>query len=245
MDLGLGGRRALVFGSSEGIGRACAEALAQEGARVVLNGRDPGRLERAAREAGAAGRVPGDLRRPGEGARVTREAAGILGALDIVVTNTGGPAKGEFSGIGIEQWRDDCQSLLLAVVESLLEALPGMRERGHGRIVMISSIAAREPLPGLTTSNVLRPGLAGLARSVSNEVASDGVTVNVVLPGHTLTGRLRDLAIPQEEIRKLVPAGRAADPSDPADLVRFLASDRARHITGQSIAVDGGSLRGH
>ncbi len=243
MNLELNGKRALVFGASMGIGRAVAESFIAEGVRVVICSRTEDKLKAVAEEIGAD-YIAGDLTKPGEGERVTKEAIQKLGGIDIVVTNTGGPAKGNFLEVTTEQWQTDFQSLWLSVVESLKVALPEMQKKSFGRVLMVTSIAAKEPLPGLTTSNGLRAGLAGLTRSVVNEYAKDGITLNLLLPGYTNTDRLKALNLSDEKVKAMVPAGRLGDPKELADLACFLASPRAGYINGQSIAIDGGVLRG-
>lgn len=245
MDLQLKGKRALVMGSSIGLGKAVAEALIAEGAKVVLCARSEGRLQETVKELKAEAGLICDLTRAGEVQKLIERTRTALGGLDILVTNTGGPQKGNFMEVSTEQWHQDFQSLWMSVVESLHMVLPEMRQQKYGRILMITSLAAKEPLSGLTTSNGLRAGLAGLAKSIANEVAADGVTLNLLLPGYTATDRLKDLKLSDEKVRQMVPAGRLGDPRELADLACFLASPRAGYITGQSIAVDGGALRGH
>lgn len=245
MDLQLRGKRALVMGSSQGLGRAVAESLIAEGAQVMLNSRSSERLNAVVKEIGAFGGVAGDLTKPGAARDLVRSAIREMGGLEILVTNTGGPKKGGFLDVSEAQWQEDFQSLWMSVVESLKEALPGMKAQKYGRVLLITSIAAKEVLPGLTTSNGLRAGLAGLVRSVAGEVAADGVTLNLLLPGYTATDRLKELNLSDERVRQMVPAGRLGDPRELADLATFLASPRAAYITGQSIAVDGGVLKGH
>lgn len=245
MDLQLRGKKALVMGSSTGLGRATAESLIREGADVVLCARDAARLATVVKEIGAKAGFACDLTKPGAAAALVRQASQALGGLDIIVTNTGGPKKGGFFEVTDAQWGEDFQSLWMSVVESMREALPGMRKQKYGRILLITSLAAKEPLPNLTTSNGLRAGLAGLVKSVANEVAADGVTLNLLLPGYTATDRLKELNLTDERVKQMVPAGRLGDPSELADMATFLASPRAGYITGQSIAVDGGVLRGH
>lgn len=245
MDLQLIGKKALVFGSSTGIGRAIAESLIQEKAKVFINSRDNSRLQNSIKEMGAKGGVVADLTRVHEAKQATNHAINDLDGIDILVMNTGGPAKGNFADISDEQWHLDFQSLWMSFVEATKEALPVMRKQKYGRILLVTSLAAKEPLSGLTTSNGLRAGLAGLCKSLANEVAADGVTVNLLLPGYTNTDRLRDLKLSEEKVRQMVPAGRLGEPKELADLACFLASPLAGYITGQSIAVDGGVLRGH
>ena len=245
MDLKLKGKKALVTGSSGGIGRAIAEALIGEGACVCLNSRSADKLESVRHEIGASAVVAGDLSIPDTGAKITREAMKELGGLDILVANTGGPDKGNFLEVDSVQWQRDFQSLWMSLVESLHVCLPSMRKRVFGRVLVVTSIAAREPLAGLTTSNGLRAGLSGLLKSVADEYAASGITFNLLLPGYTNTDRIKALNLAEEKIRAMVPAGRLGDPSELASLAAFLASERAGYITGQSIAVDGGALRSH
>ncbi len=245
MDLNLTGKKALITGSSGGIGRSIAQALIDEGAQVCLNSRNGEKLDKACREMGASAAVAGDLSLPGLGTKITREAMEKLGGLDILVANTGGPDKGNFLEVGTEQWQRDFQSLWMSLVESLHACLPSMRQQNFGRVLVVTSIAAKEPLPGLTTSNGLRAGLAGLLKSVADEYAAFGITLNLLLPGYTNTDRIKALNLAEEKIKAMVPAGRLGDPSELASLAAFLASERAGYITGQSIAVDGGALRSH
>lgn len=245
MDLQLKGKKALVLGSSSGIGRAIAEALIAEGAEVVISGRDADKLKKTLGETGAKAGLACDLTQTGAAAELVRRASEALGGLDILVTNTGGPKRGSFGEISAQQWQQDFQSLWMSAVDAMNAALPAMRAGKFGRVLMVTSFAAKEPRAGLTTSNGLRAGLAGLAKSVANEVAAEGVTVNLLLPGYTDTDRLKEINLSPEKIRELVPAGRLGRPQEIADLAAFLASPRAGYITGQSITVDGGVLRGH
>lgn len=245
MDLKLNGKKALVFGSSAGIGRCVAESLLSEQATVYLNSRDKGRLQKSVRDLKAHGGVTADLSQPGEAKKAIVQAIAEMGGLDILVMNTGGPNKGAFADISTEQWHLDFQNLWMSFVEAVNEALPTMKKQKYGRIILVTSLAAKEPLPNLTTSNGLRAGLAGLCKSLASEVASEGITVNILLPGYTNTDRLKELKLSEEKIKTMVPAGRLGDPQELADLAAFLASPKAGYITGQSIAIDGGVLRGH
>jgi 3-oxoacyl-[acyl-carrier protein] reductase len=244
MDLGIRGKRALVQGSSAGLGRAIAEALVKEGVTVAISSRDPARLDKAMKEIGAHAAIPCDLSKPGAAVPLIREAEKLLGGgIDILVTNTGGPPKGPFEELSAEQWQDGFQSLWLSATDSIRAALPGMRERKWGRILLVTSSAAREPLPLLTVSNGLRAGLLGLTKTISNEIAQHGITINALLPGYTDTERLRELKIPADKITAQIPAGRLGRPEEFAALAAFLASEPAAYITGQGIACDGGALR--
>mgnify|MGYP000436298170 CR=1 FL=1 len=245
MDLQLKGKKALIFGSTGGIGLSIAKSLISEGADVYINGRTEDKCARICDEIKAKGFYAGDLTEKGIAKEITELFIKDNGALDILVTNTGGPKKGNFLDVDTEQWNTDFQSLWLSVVDSLHAALPQMEKQNFGRVLLVTSLAAKEPLPGLTTSNGLRAGLAGLVRSISNEYASKGITLNLILPGYTNTERLQALNLSEEKIKELVPAGRLGEPEELADLATFLASPRAAYITAQSIAIDGGVLRGH
>ena len=245
MDLQLKNKKALVFGASAGIGRAIADVLVQEGAIVGICSRSEDKLKKTAAEIGAQHIFVGDLTKAGEAKSVAERAIATMGGVDILVTNTGGPNKGNFAEISDEQWHEDFQSLWMSVVGSMNVVLPKMKESNYGRILLVTSIAAKEPLSGLTTSNGLRAGLAGLSKSVANEYARFGVTINLLLPGYTSTERLKELKLTEERIQQMVPAGRLGDPRELADLAAFLASPRAGYITGQSFLVDGGVTKGH
>ena len=245
MDLKLNDKKALVFGSSAGIGRAIAESLIAEKASVVINSRHADRLKHCVQELKAKGGVVADLTQALQAQNAVNEAVSQLQGLDILVMNTGGPSKGAFSDISSAQWHSDFQNLWMSFVEAVNAALPLMKKQKYGRIILVTSLAAKEPLPNLTTSNGLRAGLAGLCKSLANEVAADGITVNLLLPGYTATERLKELKLSEEKIRQMIPAGRLGDPQELANLACFLASPLAGYITGQSIAVDGGVLRAH
>lgn len=245
MELNLTGKTALVFGASQGIGKAIAESLIKEGVKVAICSRTESTLNETKDNIGADLAIAGDLTKPGEAKRITEETIKHFGKLDILVSNTGGPAKNNFADVTTEQWQTDFQSIWLSVTESLQAALPKMAENNYGRVLMVTSVAAKEPLPGLTTSNGLRAGLSGLTRSISTEYASSGITLNLLLPGYTNTDRLKALNLSEEKVKELVPAGRLGHPQELADLATFLASEKGAYITGQSIAVDGGVLKGH
>lgn len=243
MNLNLAGKKALIMGSSDGIGKAIAISLLAEGVEVCLNSRTESKLQKTKEEIGAQHYIATDLTSAGAGAKLIQEAKKLLGHIDILITNTGGPQKNNFAEVSTEQWQTDFQSLWMSPVEAIKEALPTMVENNFGRIIMVTSIAAKEPLAGLTTSNGLRAGLPGLARSISNEYAKDGITLNLLLPGYTNTDRLKALNLSDEVVTKLVPAGRLGNPKELADLATFLSSEKGAYITGQSIAVDGGALK--
>lgn len=259
MDLGLQGRVAVVAAGSKGLGRAVVEALAREGARVVTCARGGETLERAVGVLRAGGLdvtgVVADVSRPDGVQAVIREAESRLGPVEILVTNSGGPRSGRFEDLSDADWDDGARLLLQSPVWFVRAVLPGMKARRWGRILFITSIAAKQPVDGLMLSNSLRAGVTGFARTLANEVAGFGVTVNTVLPGYTRTERVEELAVQMaaregttpEAIRarweREIPIGRLAAPEEFAALVAFLASERAGYITGCALPVDGGWIR--
>jgi 3-oxoacyl-[acyl-carrier protein] reductase len=260
MDLGLKDRVALVAAASQGLGRAVAEELAAEGASLVLCARNPGTLaETAAAIADSTGAhvlaVPADVTDVDQITRVVESGYERFGRMDILVTNAGGPPAGRFDQITREQWEQASRLTLFSAIELARQVLPGMKERGWGRILNITSIAVKQPVENLMLSNSLRAGLTGFARTLANEVAADGVTVNNILPGYTRTERLDELAnmmadklgISAAEFRakweQEIPMRRLGEPREFAALAVFLVSERASYITGTSIQVDGGWIR--
>lgn len=260
MDLGLKNKVALVAAGSRGLGRAVAEELAVEGAALVLCAREPGTLaETAAAIADSTGAhvlaVPADVTEVDQITRVIESANERFGRIDILVTNAGGPPAGRFEQITREQWEQASRLTLFSAIELARQVLPGMKERRWGRILNITSIAVKQPVENLMLSNSLRAGLTGFARTLANEVAADGVTVNNILPGYTRTERLDELAgmmaeklgINADEFRgkweQEIPMGRLGEPREFAALAAFLVSERASYITGTSIQVDGGWIR--
>jgi len=245
MDLLIKDKVALVFGASKGLGKAIAASLVREGVRVVIAARSRERLEQAMAETGAIGCCTVDLQVEGDGPRVVEKIVQKYGAVDILITNTGGPPNGFFADIDNVLWKDQYQNLVLSPVEIIRAALPAMQRQQWGRILLVTSVTAREPIAGLTISNVLRTGLLGLVKSLSNEVASQNITINALLPGYTKTRRLIDLHIDEEKICGEIPARRLGTPEEFAHLASFLSSEQAGYITGQMIACDGGYLRGY
>lgn len=261
MDLGLQDRVALVGAASKGLGRAVAAELAREGARVVICARGADALQDAAtaitRETGAeVVPVVADLTATAGIERVLAAATERFGRVDILVTNTGGPPSGPFEQHDWSTWQASVDLLLRSVVELTRGVLPGMRERGWGRILAITSIAVKQPVEGLILSNSLRAAVTGFARTLANEVAPSGITVNTLLPGYTRTDRVEQLnaataerqGVPVqavlERVERQIPMQRLGEPRELAALAAFLASERAAYITGQSIAVDGGWIKG-
>ena len=248
MDLGIDGRVALVMGASKGIGHGIAAALAREGARVAIASRTRERREQAAAEIAGEAKAfeadTNDLERMGS---LPEEIAADLGPIEILVTNTGGPPPGGALEHGLDEWRAAYDSLVLAPRILIEAVLPGMRERGWGRIVNVGSSSLREPIPGLALSNAHRPGLSGFLKTLASEVAADGVTVNDIATGRFATDRLAANWGSWEEMERGavegVPAGRLGAPDEYGDLVAFLCSERAGYLTGAVIPLDGGMLR--
>ena len=248
MDLGIEGRVALVLGASKGIGKGIAGALAREGARVAISSRSEESLQAAAEEIEGEVQVfpadTGDLDRIRE---LPGEVAEEVGPIDILVANTGGPPTGAALDNSLDEWEQAFRSLVLAPRILLEAVVPGMRERGWGRIVNVSSISIREPIPYLTLSNANRMAALGLLKTLADEVAADGITVNTVATGMFATDRLADpegsLKGAEEAAKQRVPAKRLGQPGEYGDLVAFLCSERAAYLTGAVIPLDGGLLR--
>ncbi|MDQ4118869.1 MAG: SDR family oxidoreductase [Actinomycetota bacterium] len=248
MDLGLSGRRVAVAAATAGLGRASAEALVAEGARVVLCGSNADRAQAAAAEIGCEWLVA-DLSDPDGAEAFARQAAATLGGLDVLVANGPGPAPGTASSVTVQDYRTGVDRSLLAVIAMCLAALPGMRARGWGRIVAITSLGVRQPYPNLAPSNAARAGVTGFLRTLAREVAADGVTVNSVLPGLHETARVRsvygDPGSPAlAEALTTIPAGRLGRPAELGAVVAFLCSQQAAYLTGAAVPLDGGAYQG-
>ena len=260
MDLGLTNKVALVAAASRGLGRAVAEELAAEGASLIICSRSEEKISQTAKEiAESTGArilgVAADVSSPDDVSRLTRLAMERFERIDILVTNAGGPPAGPFESFSLEQW-DAATNLLLRSVVALTHAvLPGMKDRGWGRILNITSIAVKQPVDNLILSNSLRAAVTGFARTLANEVAPIGVTVNNIMPGYTRTERVEELSqmmakkqgiTPAEFIARWeqeIPMHRIGEPREFAALAAFLVSERASYITGTSVQVDGGWIR--
>jgi 3-oxoacyl-[acyl-carrier protein] reductase len=260
MDLGLKGKVAVVCAASKGLGRAVAHELAKEGASLVMCARGEKELTKARDEIAKVPKskvhcVVADVSTLDGLDKISGEALKLFGRVDILVNNAGGPPSGPFEKHGWAEWNSAVELTLRSAVELTRRVLPGMRERHWGRILNITSIAAKQPVDGLMLSNSIRAAVTGWSRTLANEVAADGVTVNNILPGYTRTERVQQLneasaareGLAVEEIERKtenqIPMRRMAEPEEFAAAVAFLASERASYITGQSIAVDGGWIR--
>lgn len=252
MDLGLKGRRALVTAASKGLGRACAEEMIKEGAKVYIASRDPKTIEETGRAIGATGWKATDVSKAGEPEALVEAAANELGGLDILVVNAGGPPPGTFQTSALESWEAGFHLTLMSAVRLVKAALPHLKQSDQGRIVFITSIAVRQPIPNIAISNSLRGGVTGLAKTLSRELAPDRITVNCLAPDAILTDRMRQLAAargldPDEELKRqgqAAPMKRLGEPEEFGATCAFLCSRHAGYITGQTLGIDGGSLLG-
>lgn len=257
MDLGLTGKRALVLSSSRGLGRACAESLAADGAEVLMTARSADTLAAAVAAivatGGKAHAFPADLTTQADA--IFAEAERVMGGVDILIANTGGPPARMAADVAEADWTPNFEAMAKPVFRLASLALPGMRERGFGRIVTIASSGVIQPIPNLAMSNALRSAIVGWSKTLASEVAADGVTCNVVLPGRIKTDRTGELDSANakrlgktpEEVEKAalatIPTGRYGDVREFADVVAFIASERASYVTGGLIRVDGGAIR--
>jgi 3-oxoacyl-[acyl-carrier protein] reductase len=260
MDLGIRGKTALVVAASKGMGKASALGLGAEGARVVMCARGEAALKDAAAEVkqktGAEVlALPADASRAADISRVVAEANRAFGGVDILVANVGGPPPGPFEAMTDEQWKAAFEQVHLSTVRFIREVLPHMKRSRWGRILAIQSSSVKQPVDGLVLSNGIRPGIAGLFKTLAGDVAKDNVTVNLVLPGRILTDRFLEhqtdrakrsgVSLEQQmEISSAdIPMGRIGTPDEFAAMVVFLASARASYITGVAVQVDGGLIR--
>jgi len=258
MDLGLTGKVAVVTAASKGLGRGCAVALAREGARVTICARGEADLAAAAADIRAATgaevlAVPADVTSATDISAVIAATAERFGGVDILVNNSGGPRIGRFGELTDEDWRQAFEVVTLNFVRFVREVVPYMRARQWGRIVGIQSSSVKQPVANIDLSNGLRPGIAGLVKALMPDLAAEGITINLVLPGRFRTARLSpgltEGAPVDPELRERlkslgagIPVGRLGEPAELGDLVAFLASERAAYITGAAYQIDGGVI---
>lgn len=255
MDLGLNGCRAFIAGASKGLGKACAQSLAGEGARVFICARNAEEVGRAAAEIGAAGHAAADVSRPAEVQRVIAEAIAALGGLDILVTNAGGPPTGSFDQAGDGDWEVGYRLTLMSAVRLIRASLPALKASGRGRIVNLTGYGVKEPITDLVVSDSIRAGVTVMAKTIASDLAPFGITVNSIAPGPVMTDRLiaiqaarakrRGMAV-EEQVECLsatIPVRRLGQPREIGDLCAYLCSLQAGYITGQAIVIDGGINR--
>lgn len=246
MDLGLRDKRAAVAAASAGLGFATAKALVDEGARVVICGRHQGRVDAAAGALGpAAVGLVADVSSTAGAEGFVERSIDHLGGLDILVANAGGPPGGTATATSVDAYRSAIELNLLSTVAMALRAAPAMREQGWGRILAITSIGVRQPIPFLAASVSARAGLTGFLKTLATEIAADGVTVNSIQPGSHLTERLRSLTPDQRgALLAEIPMGELGDPAGFAAAATFLCSTQASFVTGTSLLIDGGASKG-
>lgn len=261
MDLGLKGKTAIVAAASKGMGKACALGLAAEGARVAICARTEADVIAAAEEIrekthAEVVAIPADVRRPEDIKRVVAKTVEAFGGADILVTNAGGPPPGAFDQMSDAEWQAAFELNLLSTIRLIRQVLPYMREKRWGRILNIQSSSVKQPIDGLILSNGIRPGVVGLSKTLAAELGKDNILVNTICPGRILTDRLRshmgarakqsgktlDEYLPAATAE--IPLGRIGSPEEFANVVVFLASERASYVTGATIQVDGGLVRG-
>ena len=260
MDLGITGRVALVCGSSSGLGRAIARTFVEEGCRVAINGRDDAKLKQAKKfVAGTTDReveaFRADVSSQREAEDLVRRVREHFGSVDILVCNAGGPPAVQFVNAQPANWQAALELNLLSTIHLCRAATPHMRKHNWGRIICITSIAAKQPMTGLILSTTARAGVMGFAKTLADELAAEGITVNTICPGYIRTDRVQDLARQRSEQSKRtaaeelstfisdIPVGRMGEPEELAAAVAFLASTRASYITGVALQVDGGYIR--
>src|ERR1700691_2694481 len=255
MDLGLKDCKAFISGASKGLGKACAKALANEGARVFICSRDTEELKQAAAEFGAAGYAAADVSRPAEVKRIVAEAIAALGGLDCLVTNAGGPPTAPFEKAGDGDWDIAYQLNLMSAVRLIREALPALKASGRGRIVNLTGYGVKEPLTDLVVSDSIRAGVTVMAKTIASDLAPFGITVNNIAPGPIMTDRLiaihtarakKESITLEQQLQRFpqsIPVRRIGRPEEIGDLCAYLCSPQAGYLTGQSIVVDGGINR--
>jgi 3-oxoacyl-[acyl-carrier protein] reductase len=261
MDFGLKDKVAVVGASSKGLGKAIALGLAEEGAKVTICARDAGTLEATAAEIHEKTgvevvAVPTDVSQPDQVKALIDRAVDCFGGIDILVNNAGGPRAGRFADLSPEDYQNALDLNLLSTINLCRAVVPGMKARGGGRIINLTSVSVKQPVDGLMLSNMARTGVIGFAKTLAFELAADNILVNSVCPGIIFTDRIKQLATVRAEenaitfdeaianMTKDIPLGRIGDPQEFANLVVFLASERASYITGTTIQVDGGLVKG-
>jgi 3-oxoacyl-[acyl-carrier protein] reductase len=252
MDLGLKDCRAFIAGASRGLGKACAKALADEGARIFICSRNAVALKQTAAELGAAGYSAADLSRPEAVKHAMAEAIAALGGLDCLVTNAGGPPTAPFEKAGDGDWDVAYQLNLMSAVRLIREALPALKDSGRGRIVNLTGYGVKEPITDLVVSDSIRAGVTVMAKTIASDLAPYGITVNNIAPGPIMTDRLAEILSARaeslgitrkEQFKRLcetIPVRRMGQPNEIGDLCAYLCSPQAGYITGQTIVVDGG-----
>lgn len=251
MELGLKNKIAFIAASSQGLGKAVAVELAKEGAKLIINGRNKDVLDTTKREiektcSADVLAIAGDLSNDNEREKIIKSSLRTYDHIDILVTNSGGPPSGKFEDFKREDWDKTYNSLLLTVVDMINGFLPGMKKQQWGRIIAITSQAVKQPVNNLILSNSVRASVAGLLKTLSNELGVYNITANNVMPGYTETDRLKKLMEINSSFAKVkneIPLGRFGTPEEFAAAVTFLASERASYITGVSLAVDGGWIK--
>jgi len=256
MDMGIRGKAALVTAASKGMGKATALALASEGVRVLMCARTAADIKAAAEEVRAKTGVEvvemtADVTKKEDIERLVKRAEEAFGGVDILVANSGGPPRGNLEEMTDEQWYGAFEVATLSVVRLIRGVLPSMKQKRWGRILTIQSVSVKQPVPGLLLSNAVRPGVAGMFKTLSEDLGKHNITINVVCPGKILTDRLlggaKQAGLPTEEFIKRagadVPLGRVGAPEEFANVMVFLASERASYVTGVALQVDGGLIR--
>ncbi len=261
MNLGLQGKVAIVAAASQGLGKAIAMELSKEGAMVAICSRDEGRVKAAASEIskeseGRVMAVQADVTSYEEIKAFVQKVVETYGGVDVVVTNAGGPPPGGFEDVGDREWYDTYDLTFLSAVRLIRECLPYMKEKRWGRIVVMTSIAVKQPVDNLALSNAVRLAVVGMAKSLAKDLAPYNITVNMTSPGYIATNRLKELFEASgkkqgktgeeilDSVVKTIPMGRLGEPKEMGELVAYLASERASYLTGNIIQLDGGVYRG-
>ena len=245
MDLGINGRTAAVAAGSAGLGLGAAKALAKEGVRVAICGRDKTRLAEAASQIdGDVITIVSDMSDPQNASSFIQEATEQLGVIDILVTNAGGPPPGTFASTEIDNYQQAFDMNCKAMIELCRAAIPSMRERGWGRVCAITSVGVKQPIDFLIASSVARAGLTSFLKITAREIAADGVTVNSAQPGTHWTDRVAKIVPDRESAAKNIPARITGSSDDFGAAVAFLCSEQAKFITGTGLLVDGGQASG-